>query len=101
MPEKYSLIFDAFTYQMNHICIGMLSTDFFIIFLKLEDDLVRARYVLSEGDAAAFLPTKSQGGILLILCCREFILHLKINCDGIYLSFCGYRELFEDVYWSY
>ncbi|XP_075486016.1 uncharacterized protein LOC142525586 isoform X1 [Primulina tabacum] len=31
---------------------------------KLEDELVRARYVLSEGDAAAFLPTKSHGRFL-------------------------------------
>ncbi|XP_051121288.1 uncharacterized protein LOC127244819 [Andrographis paniculata] len=31
---------------------------------KLEEELVRARYVLSEGDAAAFLPGKSRGKFL-------------------------------------
>ncbi|KAL0382506.1 UNVERIFIED_CONTAM: Transmembrane protein [Sesamum calycinum] len=31
---------------------------------KLEEELVRARYVLSEGDAAAFLPSKSNGRFL-------------------------------------
>ncbi|KAH6832092.1 TMPIT-like protein [Perilla frutescens var. hirtella] len=31
---------------------------------KLEEELVRARYVLSEGDAAAFLPSKSHGRFL-------------------------------------
>ncbi|KAG6425624.1 hypothetical protein SASPL_116067 [Salvia splendens] len=30
----------------------------------LEDELVRARYVLSEGDAAAYLPSKSHGRFL-------------------------------------
>ncbi|KAL0321657.1 UNVERIFIED_CONTAM: Transmembrane protein [Sesamum calycinum] len=31
---------------------------------KLEEELTRARYVLSEGDAAAFLPSKSHGRFL-------------------------------------
>ncbi|KAL3837988.1 hypothetical protein ACJIZ3_022579 [Penstemon smallii] len=31
---------------------------------KLEEELVRAKYVLSEGDAAAFLPSKSHGRFL-------------------------------------
>ncbi|PIN02781.1 putative membrane protein [Handroanthus impetiginosus] len=31
---------------------------------KLEEEIVRARYVLSEGDAAAFLPSKSHGKFL-------------------------------------
>ncbi|CAA0817124.1 TMPIT-like protein [Striga hermonthica] len=31
---------------------------------KLEEELVRARYILSEGDAAAFLPCKSHGRFL-------------------------------------
>ncbi|KAL1813649.1 hypothetical protein DCAR_0626009 [Daucus carota subsp. sativus] len=31
---------------------------------KLEEELRRARYVLSEGDAASFLPSKSQGSFL-------------------------------------
>ncbi|CAL1386646.1 unnamed protein product [Linum trigynum] len=31
---------------------------------KLEDELQRAKCVVSDGDAAAFLPTKSQGGFL-------------------------------------
>ncbi|KAL3651230.1 hypothetical protein CASFOL_004232 [Castilleja foliolosa] len=31
---------------------------------KLEEELVKARYVLSEGDAAAFLPSKSHGRFL-------------------------------------
>ncbi|KAG8381641.1 hypothetical protein BUALT_Bualt06G0142700 [Buddleja alternifolia] len=31
---------------------------------KLEEELIRAKYVLSEGDAAAFLPSKSHGRFL-------------------------------------
>ncbi|KAK4433212.1 Transmembrane protein [Sesamum alatum] len=31
---------------------------------KLEEELTRARYILSEGDAAAFLPSKSHGRFL-------------------------------------
>ncbi|EYU45355.1 hypothetical protein ABFS82_06G011600 [Erythranthe guttata] len=31
---------------------------------KLEEELVRARYILSEGDAATFLPSKSHGRFL-------------------------------------
>ncbi|KAL3653776.1 hypothetical protein CASFOL_003457 [Castilleja foliolosa] len=33
-------------------------------FDKLEDELMRARYILSEGDAAAFLPNRSHGRFL-------------------------------------
>lgn len=32
-----------------------------ICLMQLEEELRRARYVLSEGDAASFLPSKSQG----------------------------------------
>lgn len=31
------------------------------IYFQLEEELFKASYVLSEGDAAAFLPSKSRG----------------------------------------
>lgn len=53
---------------------------FFLMFIysQLEEELFKASYVLSEGDAAAFLPSKSHGmlrvfpfvkfKILLVVC---------------------------------
>lgn len=32
-----------------------------IFYFQLEEELLRARYILSEGDAAAYLPSKSHG----------------------------------------
>ncbi|CAI9087030.1 OLC1v1020994C1 [Oldenlandia corymbosa var. corymbosa] len=37
---------------------------YYLLFLQLEEELFRARYILSEGDAAAFLPSKSHGRFL-------------------------------------
>lgn len=31
--------------------------------MQLEEELYRARYLLNEGDAAAFLPSKSHGDL--------------------------------------
>lgn len=38
------------------------------IYFQLEEELFKASYVLSEGDAAAFLPSKSHGMFGFFLC---------------------------------
>ena len=44
-----------------------------LLIFKLEEELLRARYVLSEGDAAAFLPGKTNG-LSLCFCAINFVL---------------------------
>lgn len=55
----------------------MLNFFYMLIYSQFEEELFKASYVLSEGDAAAFLPSKSHGmlcfpffkvKILLIVC---------------------------------
>lgn len=38
---------------------------FVFVLMKLEEELIRAKYILSEGDAAAFLPIKSHGVVII------------------------------------
>ncbi|KAL8534716.1 hypothetical protein ACS0TY_010667 [Phlomoides rotata] len=50
---------------------------------KLEEELVRARYILSEGDAAAYLPSKSHGRFL-----RMFLgpINVRANSKDVQLK---------------
>lgn len=50
------------------------------LFIQLEEELFRARYILSEGDAAAFLPSKAHGIAI-----------------AFFLVFAVLRSAFEDV----
>jgi hypothetical protein len=70
---------------------------------KIEEELYRARCILTDGDTAALLPSKAHGSIYLLLipflecffCCV-----LMYLC--IYFFFGGYiRPISEDVPWSH
>lgn len=41
-------------------------SEFVLLHLQLEEDLQKARCVLTDGDAASFLPNKSQGGLFCL-----------------------------------
>lgn len=47
-------------------CILVVKMCAFCVYIQLIEELNRASYTLSEGDAAAFLPSKSYG--ILLFC---------------------------------
>lgn len=66
---------------------------------------MRVRYILSEGDAAAFLPSKSHGWLFRFS--SFFFLPIVLyvwkwmRIAGFDCFFCECREVFEDVFGAY
>lgn len=48
---------------------------------QLEEELFKASYVLSEGDAAAFLPSKSHGLFFTLCYCNYYYYFIMLVCE--------------------
>lgn len=75
----------------------------FLGIFKLEEELMRVRYILSEGDAAAFLPSKSHGlldSFIWLNCVAYVKIDDELMIDG-FVCYSVSREVFEDVFGAY